>query len=57
VLRLLATGRSNREIGEALGISDGTVKIHVTHLFAKLDVSNRAEAITTALRRGLVRLD
>jgi two-component system, NarL family, response regulator len=57
VLRLLAAGNSNREIGAALGISDGTVKIHVTHLFAKLDVKSRTEAIATALRRGLVRLD
>jgi two-component system NarL family response regulator len=57
VLRLLAAGNSNREIGEALSISDGTVKIHVTHLFAKLDVASRTEAINTALRRGLVRID
>jgi DNA-binding NarL/FixJ family response regulator len=33
------------------------VKIHVTHLFAKLDVTSRTEAIATALRRGLVRID
>jgi two-component system NarL family response regulator len=57
VLRLLAAGNSNREIGDALGISDGTVKIHVTHLFAKLDVASRTEAIATALRRGLVRIE
>jgi DNA-binding NarL/FixJ family response regulator len=57
VLRLLAAGNSNREIGGALGITDGTVKIHVTHLFAKLGVTSRTEAIATALRRGLVRLD
>jgi len=57
VLRLLAAGNSNREIAAALGITDGTVKIHVTHLFAKLDVTSRTEAIATALRRGLVRLD
>jgi two-component system, NarL family, response regulator len=57
VLRLLAAGNSNREIGNALGISDGTVKIHVTHLFSKLDVTSRTEAIATALRRGLVRID
>jgi len=57
VLRLLAAGNSNREIGDALGISDGTVKIHVTHLFAKLDVTSRTEAINTALRRGLVRIE
>jgi two-component system NarL family response regulator len=57
VLRLLAAGNSNREIAESLGISDGTVKIHVAHLFSKLDVTSRTEAITTALRRGLVRID
>ncbi len=57
VLRLLAAGNSNREIAEGLGISDGTVKIHVAHLFSKLDVTSRTEAITTALRRGLVRID
>jgi two-component system NarL family response regulator len=57
VLRLLAAGNSNREIGDSLGISEGTVKIHVTHLLAKLDVTSRTEAIATALRRGLVRID
>ena len=57
VLRLLAAGNSNREIGQALGISAGTVKIHITHLFSKLDVTSRTEAIATALRRGLVRID
>ncbi|MDB4890494.1 MAG: degU 1 [Gemmatimonadetes bacterium] len=57
VLRLLAAGNSNKEIGDALGITDGTVKIHVTHLFAKLDVTSRTEAINVALRRGLVRID
>jgi len=57
VLRLLAAGNSNREIGDALGITDGTVKIHVSHLFAKLNVTSRTEAIATALRRGLVRFD
>jgi two-component system, NarL family, response regulator len=57
VLRLLAAGKSNREIADALGISDGTVKIHVTHLFTKLDVTSRTEAIATAARRGLVRID
>jgi len=57
VLRLLAAGNSNREIGDSLGISDGTVKIHLTHLFAKLDVTSRTEAIATALRRGLVQIE
>jgi two-component system, NarL family, response regulator len=56
VLKLLAAGKANREIGEALSISEGTVKIHVTHLFEKLSVTSRTEAIATAMRRGLVRL-
>jgi DNA-binding NarL/FixJ family response regulator len=56
VLKLLAAGRANREIAEALSISEGTVKIHVTHLFEKLSVTSRTEAIATAMRRGLVRL-
>jgi DNA-binding NarL/FixJ family response regulator len=57
VLRQLAAGKSNKEIASALGISDGTVKIHVTHVLSKLDVTSRAEAIATAVRRGLVRID
>ncbi len=56
VLRLIAAGRANREIAETLAISEGTVKIHVTHLFEKLGVASRTEAIATAVRRGLVRL-
>jgi two-component system NarL family response regulator len=56
VLKLLAAGKANREIAEALTISEGTVKVHVTHLFEKLSVTSRTEAIATAMRRGLVRL-
>jgi two-component system, NarL family, response regulator len=56
VLKLLAAGKANREIAESLSISEGTVKIHVTHLFEKLSVTSRTEAIATAMRRGLVRL-
>ncbi|HWZ60828.1 MAG TPA: response regulator transcription factor [Gemmatimonadaceae bacterium] len=55
-LRLLATGKSNREIAGVLAISDGTVKIHLAHLFEKLGVGSRTEAIATAVRRGLVRM-
>jgi DNA-binding NarL/FixJ family response regulator len=57
VLRQLAAGKSNKEIADALGITDGTVKIHVTHVFSKLAVTSRTEAIATAVRRGLVRID
>ena len=56
VLRLLADGKTNKEIGAALSIAEGTVKVHLTHLFEKLSVSNRTEAMAAAARRGLVRM-
>jgi len=56
VLRLMASGKSNRAIGTALFISEGTVKTHVNNILSKLGVGDRTEAVTTALRRGLVEL-
>jgi two-component system NarL family response regulator len=56
VLRLIADGKTNKEIGATLSIAESTVKVHLTHLFEKLDVNGRTEAITVAARRGLVRL-
>ena len=56
-LRLLANGESNKEIAASLGISERTVKTHLAHLFEKLGVTTRTEAIKVATRRGLVRLD
>jgi two-component system NarL family response regulator len=56
-LRLMADGRSNKEIAGALGISERTVKTHLGHLFEKLGVTSRTEAIKVATRRGLVRLE
>jgi DNA-binding NarL/FixJ family response regulator len=55
VLRQLASGASNKEIGAALGISAYTVKQYVASLLAKLRVSDRSQAVLEALRRGLVR--
>jgi DNA-binding NarL/FixJ family response regulator len=55
-LRLLADGQSNKEIAAALGISERTVKTHLGHLFDKLVVTSRTEAVKVAARRGLVRL-
>ena len=56
VLQRMATGKSNKEIGAELFISDGTVKTHVSSIFTKLDVVSRTEAIATATRRGLIQL-
>jgi DNA-binding NarL/FixJ family response regulator len=56
-LRLMADGKANKEIASALGISERTVKTHLGHLFEKLGVTSRTEAVKVATRRGLVRLD
>jgi|RhiMetdeSRZDD1v2_1073273.scaffolds.fasta_scaffold779527_2 two-component system, NarL family, response regulator len=57
VLRLMAGGKSNREIGAELRVAEGTVKAHVSRIFGKLNVTARTEAVTQAVRRGLVHLD
>ncbi len=57
VLRHVALGLSNKEIAATLGVSEETIKSHVTHLLAKLDVDNRAQATVQALKRGFVTLD
>jgi two-component system, NarL family, response regulator LiaR len=56
VLQLLAQGMSNREIADALFVSDRTVQAHLTRIFAKLGVSSRLEAVLTAVRRGWLTL-
>jgi DNA-binding NarL/FixJ family response regulator len=55
ILKLLAEGKSNRAIGQALHITESTVKSHLKNLFVKLDATSRAEAIALAARRGLVK--
>jgi two-component system, NarL family, response regulator LiaR len=57
VLQLLAQGLSNRNIAEALFISDRTVQAHLTSIFAKTQVSSRLEAVLNAIRRGWLTLD
>jgi ATP/maltotriose-dependent transcriptional regulator MalT len=54
VLQLIAQGRSNREIAEALFVTEHTVKYHVTSLFNRLDVTSRAEAVARAAALGLL---
>ncbi|HMH02754.1 MAG TPA: response regulator transcription factor [Candidatus Udaeobacter sp.] len=56
VLRRMAVGKSNKEIGTELFISEGTVKTHIKSIFNKLDVVSRTEAVATANRRGLIQL-
>jgi DNA-binding NarL/FixJ family response regulator len=55
VLRELATGRSNAEIGAALFLSEATVKTHVTRILAKLQLRDRVQAVVAAYEVGLVR--
>ncbi|NMP24735.1 response regulator transcription factor [Sulfobacillus harzensis] len=56
VLSLLAEGLSNKEIGARLNIREKTVKVHISHILAKLDVYDRTQAVIAAHQRGLVRL-
>jgi len=56
VLQRMAVGKSNKEIGAELFISEGTVKTHIKSIFSKLDVVSRTEAVATANRRGLIQL-
>ena len=57
ILKLLSKGPTNKEIGRALSISENTVKNHVNSIIEKLEVSDRTEAATTAIQRGLISVD
>ncbi|MCC6328339.1 MAG: response regulator transcription factor [Acidobacteria bacterium] len=57
VLRMIVGGMSNKEIAFALEVSENTVKSHVQNIFGKIGVSDRTSAATTAIKRGLVRVD
>src|SRR5262249_14249266 len=56
VLRALSGGGGNREIASGLFISEETVKVHVRHILEKLGAADRTEAVTIALRRGIIEL-
>jgi DNA-binding NarL/FixJ family response regulator len=57
VLGMLARGLRDKEIANLLFITDRTVRFHAQAIYRKLDVANRTEAVTVALRRGIVALD
>lgn len=56
VLRLIAKGKNNQQISAALNIVESTVRFHANNIFGKLNVSDRTQALVTALNRGIVRL-
>jgi DNA-binding NarL/FixJ family response regulator len=56
VLRLVATGNANKEIGAKLSVGEDTVKRHVTNILGKLDANDRTHAVTIALKRGIIEL-
>jgi DNA-binding NarL/FixJ family response regulator len=57
VLQLVGRGLSNKEIAARLGLVEGTVKIHVTNILAKLRVSDRTQAILAAVKRGIIQIE
>ena len=57
VLTLVARGLANKDVADAIGRTDETVKVHLKNVFAKLRVDDRTEAVTVALARGLIHLD
>lgn len=57
VLEQIVKGKSNKEIGAELGVSEATVKTHINNLLGKLGVEDRTQAATAAIQRGLVQLD
>jgi DNA-binding NarL/FixJ family response regulator len=57
VLRMIVGGMSNKEIAFTLDVSENTIKSHIQNIFGKIGVSDRTSAATTAIKRGLVRVD
>ncbi len=56
VLRLMAIGSANKEIASHLSITNSTVKTHIANIFQKLNVTDRTEAVTESLKRGIIKL-
>jgi len=56
ILVLISKGLSNPQVASTLGVSRATVRTHLEHIYAKLDVSNRTEAVTEGIKKGLIDL-
>jgi DNA-binding NarL/FixJ family response regulator len=56
VLKLVADGNRNREIGERLFVTEETIKVHIRHIMEKLGAKDRTQAVTIAVRRGIIQL-
>jgi DNA-binding NarL/FixJ family response regulator len=54
ILRLIAKGLSNNEAATVLGLSKATIRTHLEHIYSKLEVTNRVEAVTEGIRQGLI---
>ncbi|MBK8010771.1 MAG: response regulator transcription factor [Deltaproteobacteria bacterium] len=54
ILQLIAKGLSNQEAAKVLGLSKATIRTHLEHIYEKLDVSNRVEAVTEGIREGII---
>jgi two-component system NarL family response regulator len=57
IVRLMQSGKSNKEVGASLGVTEGTVKVHMSHVFKKLGATGRTDAIRIVLERGIVHLE
>ena len=57
VLTYMAKGLSNKEIGAILSVAEATIKVHILHIFQKLNAADRTEAVTTGIQRGIIHLD
>lgn len=57
MLKAIAKGMSNKEIGNAHNITEATVKAHITNILEKLQVADRTQAVTTAIKRGLIQVE
>ncbi len=56
ILQIIAKGLSNHEAAKVLGLSKATIRTHLEHIYEKLDVSNRVEAVTEGIRQGIINL-